>query len=82
MVSELELVSKEVGARGEVGYVGYLLLPLTTTVNSGSCQGTPNSTRNNFWIKIRELVSLILHSKGIAVGWGLRRIRLKWGLAG
>ena len=59
-------MSEEVGARGEVGYVSYLSPPLTTTVNSSPYQVKPSSTRNNLWIKIRELVSLNLHSKGIA----------------
>ena len=66
MVSDEELVFEEVGARGQVSYVSYLSPPLTTTVNSCSYQVKPSSTRNNFWIKIRELVSFILHSKGIA----------------
>lgn len=66
MVSDEKLVSEEVGARGEVGYVSYLSPLLTSTVNSSSYQVKPSSTRNNFRKKIRELVSLIEHSKGIA----------------
>ncbi len=66
MVSDEKLVSEEIGARGEVGYVSYLSPLLTSTVNSSSYQVKPSSTRNNFRIKIRELVSLKEHSKGIA----------------